>query len=127
MIKLLRKTLSSHKDFFIFSVVGVINNLFGYSIFSLLIFLKTHYILAAFFSNIITIIFSFNTFGRIVFKGSKRSLLKFIALYGFIYLLNISIIATLLPVIKNIYIDGGISIIICAIISFFINKFYVFK
>ena len=54
------------------------NTLFGYSIFSILVFFKIHYSLALLIATILGVIFNFKTVGIIVFKDGKNSTYLFI-------------------------------------------------
>src|ERR1700681_3661511 len=87
-----------------FIFVGVLNTLFGYLTFSLLIFLGLHYYLAFFLATCVGILFNFKTFGTLVFNNSEKKLLvKFIAVYLVVYLINIAILKSLLIFIPYIY------------------------
>lgn len=107
--------------------VGVINTLFGYSLYALFLYLGLHYAVAAFFSTCLGILFNFKTTGVIVFKNKNNQLLfKFIGVYGFLYCLSIGIIKLLQPFANN-YIAGFFATLCCAAVGFCLNKFLVFK
>ena len=116
-----------NKEFVKFIFVGIINTIFGYGLFALLIFMHVFYVWAVLWANIIGVIFSYNTFGKFVFKKNKNSFVKFITLYIFLYFLNIGIITLAEIFIKNVYISGFLSMLICASASFLFNKYYVFR
>lgn len=119
---------NKNKQFIVFLLVGGINTLFGYSVFAFLIYLKLHYTLAALLSTIAGVIFNFNTFGRIVFKNAQsRLFLKFAVVYVIVYLLNIGLITMLDMVLNNFYINGAIAMAIVAVLTYFLNKYFVFK
>lgn len=121
-------TIGIKRQFVLFLIVGGVNTLFGYTIFALLIFLGLHYIWAVLISTIVGVVFNFFTTGRIVFKNKKYSFfLKFTVLYAFLYIVNICLIALLNLIHHNLYINGGISMVILAGVSFAFNKYYVFK
>lgn len=122
------RTSKIARQFVVFVMAGVMNTAFGYSIFALLVFLGMHYVLAVLGSTIVGIIFNFFTLGRLVFQNNNNSLFsKFLLLYGILYLVNISIVSILNLIISNLYINGAIAIMTCAMLSFFVNKYYVFK
>lgn len=125
MIDLMKLALKN--QFFLFLVVGGINTLVGYGIFSLLIFLGLHYALAAFLSTVIGILFNFKTTGMIVFKSKNNKLIfRFLAVYGVTYIINVTYLKILIPY-CNVYILGAISILPLALISYFLNKKFVFE
>jgi putative flippase GtrA len=114
--------------FFRFIIVGIINTIFGYSLFALLIYLKFHYSIAVLISTIIGVLFNFKTTGRIVFKNDKSHLLfKFILVYVFTYFLNIGLIKLLTYTKFSMYLIGAICIVPMSVISFFLNKVFVFR
>jgi putative flippase GtrA len=112
----------------IFLIVGLINTMFYYFLYSIFLYIGIEYKLSALFSTIFGSIFSFKTIGGLVFDNANNSLIyKFLFVYLLIYLVNISLIDLFNSVFFNYYISGFVSIIVCAFISFLLNKFYVFK
>ena len=111
-----------------FILMGIMNTIFGYLVFSLLVFLKFNATTAIITSTILGLIFNFNTLGRYVFnKTDKNLILKFISSYFLLMIFNICLQKTLHFFIYSDYISGLISIIITAGLSYIMNKFYVFK
>lgn len=111
-----------------FLLVGGLNTLFGYGIFALLLFIGLHYALASVFATILGVLFNFKTTGTLVF-GNKdnRLILKFISVYCFTTILSIIglKIAKIFGV--NLYFAGFILTGIMAIITFILQKKYVFR
>lgn len=108
--------------------VGIFNTAAGYLTFSLLIACKLHYTLAVFLSCCIGILRNFKTTGSLVFENKNNKLIgRFILVYASIYLINISIIKVMLNFSSNLYFNGAIASILCAPISFTINKKWVFS
>jgi putative flippase GtrA len=111
-----------------FLLVGFLTTLFGYAMFSFFIFLKIHYTLSVLLATIVGVLFNFKTFGKWVFYNSdNRLLLKFILVYIVVYVMNIAVIKILLLMKWNIYLSGGVSIVIAALVSYFLNKKFVFQ
>ena len=117
----------SHQ-FLRFVAVGVLNTAFGYGVFVLLIFLGVHYSIAAFVSVAVGALFNFHTTGHFVF-GTRhyRFLLKFCAVYLIIYLLKVAGLYGLQHIGVNNYLGGAILIPPLALVSFGLNKFWVFR
>ncbi len=116
------------QKFIYFFAIGILNTLFYYLTYALLIYLHLHYSLAVFSATFLTMIISFKSFGVFVFKNSdNRLFFKFILVTILNYLLNIIIIYFLKKYEYNSYTAGFISAIIVAINSFFLNNFFVFK
>jgi len=117
----------SKNQFLLFILVGAINTIFGYSVFALFVYIGIHYVLAVFFATCIGVLFNFKTIGKVVFKNSENSrIFKFIMVYAVQYLINISLIKLFILFGSNTYIAGAFSTFFCAILSYFLNKNFVF-
>lgn len=109
-------------------LVGTLNTIFGYCIFALFVFLGVHYTLAVLLATFFGVLFNFKTLGRIVFKSSNnRLIIKFFMVYSVLYCINVSLIKELLLLSINTYISGFFATIVCAILSYLLNKNFVFK
>jgi len=109
--------------------VGVLNTIFGYSLFALFIYLGMAYPIAALFATILGVLFNFKTIGSIVFghEGHSR-LIHFIAVYTLIYILNVFGLWGLEQLsLDNKYIAGALLLAPLALVSFLLNKKYVFN
>jgi putative flippase GtrA len=121
-------SIQKRQQFIVFLGVGVINTLFGYGIFALLIYLGLHYMLAVLLATCMGVLFNFQTTGRIVFGNKGHGLiLRFMGIYLLTYCLNIGIIKALHLLCVNFYVAGAIAVPFVAIISFYLNKRWVFK
>ncbi len=124
----IKRAFLSNQQFCTFLLVGALNTLFGYSLFAIFILLGCHYTLAVLLSTCAGVLFNFKTIGFIVFKShDKRVLLNFLTVYAGLYGINIALIRLLHIGISNIYIAGGISTLLIALLSFYLNKHYVFN
>lgn len=111
-----------------FSCVGVVNTLFGYSMFSLFIFIGFHYPSAILMSAAISILFNFKTIGHLVFNNCDNKLMcRFLFVYALIAALNILLLDCELKLKINIYIAGAILLMPLGLLSFILNKNLVFK
>ena len=111
-----------------FIFIGIINTIFNYLLYSLFIFLGFDYRVAVLFATIIGVLFSFKTFSKYVFSdNNKKFLYKFILIYVILYIVNITLITVLQSFVDNLYISGFLATICCAVLSFILNKWYVFK
>ncbi|HEY6837603.1 MAG TPA: GtrA family protein [Geobacteraceae bacterium] len=110
-----------------FLLVGVLNTVFGYSLFAFFIFVGLHYSLAVLLSTVLGILFNFKTIGRLVFRShNNRLIFRFVATYGLTYLLNVVFLRILDGLRVNMYIAGMLLLIPLALISFVLQKKYVF-
>jgi putative flippase GtrA len=119
----------NHQHVFIkFILVGTVNTLFSYAVFSLLIFCGLHYTLALLIATVLGVLFNFKTFGKLVFRNTNNKLFfKFILIYAALYLFNVVALKILLSYAINVYVAGMITTIIAALLSYILNKEFVFK
>ncbi len=116
------------KEFIRFILVGILNTIVGYGLYTLFIFVGFNYVLSSLFATILGVLFNFQTIGRIVFKRHNNSLiLKFISVYVIVFLIGIGLIKILKDYGFDDYLAGFIVLFPNAIISFLLNKFYVYR
>jgi len=80
-------------------------------------------------STVLGVLFNFKTIGKLVFDSSDNSLIfRFILVYVVIYVLNTSGLWVFKSNgFENMYINGFILLAPLAIVSFILNKKFVFK
>ena len=111
-----------------FLVVGGINTLFGYLVYSFFTFIGLHYMLVVFLAQTSGVLFNFNTTGRIVFNNTKPNLLyRFAGIYVIIYIVNVLLLGLFSLIDYNMYLAGALLILPMAILSFLLNKTFVFS
>jgi putative flippase GtrA len=114
-------------QFLKFLVVGGLNTVFGYLLFAGLIWAGLHYSVALFLATCIGVLFNFKTTGALVFKNSCHTLLvKYVALYIGIYFFNLGLMKILHLFLNNFYVVGLLTILPCALLSYFFSKKYIF-
>jgi len=125
MIRIILKALN--EQIIRFFLVAVLNTLFGYGFFALLIYLKFHYSIAILLSTIAGILFNFKTYGSLVFNSRENNLIvRFISIYMIAYLFNIAGLALFEFFKINNYIAGIILVVPIGLLSFSLNKRFVF-
>jgi polyisoprenyl-phosphate glycosyltransferase len=111
-----------------FLIVGTINTGFSYGLYVLFLFLGSQYQIASLGSLMLSIVFSFITQGKYVFKVVDNArFLRFVPCWTIIYIFNIFIISKLLFVGFDAYQAGAIGIIPTTLFSFGLQKWVVFK
>jgi len=109
-------------------MVGLLNTLFGYSIFALLIYLGLNYPVALLLATVLGVLFNFKSIGILVFESRDNKLIfRFIVVYVVIYLLNLAGLKLLSLAHVNMYVAGAILLPLMAIVGFVINKRFVFN
>ncbi|WP_199288934.1 GtrA family protein [Pseudanabaena sp. FACHB-1998] len=111
-----------------FMLVGLINTLFGYGMFALLLHLGLYYRYSLLIATICGILFNFKTIGILVFKSrNNRLIVRFVAVYLVIYLLNVESLRIIYMMGISILLGQAILVIPLAIVSYFLNKIIVFR
>jgi putative flippase GtrA len=113
-----------------FLSAAVLNTVFGYSVYAILLLINIPYLLALFVATIAGVVFNYISFGRIVFNGSWGwfVFIKFIIAYALIYVVN----ATLLRILMicfflNPYFGQAVCIPISVLLSWLLMNYWVFK
>ena len=110
-----------------FLFVGAVNTLFGYGIFALFISLGIHYAIASFLATVTGILFNFKTTGKLVFDSSDNSLIfRFFGVYAVCYVMNVACLKIFSLFQVNMFLAGALLIPPTAVLSFYLNKKYVF-
>ncbi len=111
-----------------FLFVGVLNSAFSFSIYSLLIYIGVHYTISVFVSSTLGVLFNYKTTGKLVFEHHNNKLIfKFIGVFLFTYLLSIGSLRLLFMINVDKYSGVIIIALPIAVVSFFLNKKFVFK
>ncbi len=116
------------RRFIKFLLVGVLNTLFGYAVFALFVYLGFHYSLASLLSTILGVLFNFRTTGRLVFNNRNNSLLwRFAMVYTVVYGCNVGLLRVMDGYSINMYVAGAVAVLPLALLSYFLNKRFVFE
>lgn len=111
-----------------FLVVGAGNTLFGYGLFAFFLWLGWHYSVAAALATVLGVLFNFKTTGALVFRSHDHSrIVYFVLVYAVIYVLNVAGLAFLGWQGLNAYWSGLVLVLPLALLSFGLNKRFVFK
>jgi len=110
-----------------FFLVGIVNTIFGYSVYALGIFFGLHYQLSLLIATILGVIFNFRTIRVLVFKSQKKNIfIRFMGVYGFNYFINLIGIWLLMKLTSNSYLAALVVLPITTVISYLLNKRIVF-
>ena len=116
------------RRFALFLVVGSVNFVFYYSLFTFLHFLGLKPTPTVVIATIIAVLFNFATTGRVVFKsGNLRLLPRFIAVYVVQMGLNIVSLHELIALGVPVLIAEAVVIGVLAVLTFIALKLFVFK
>jgi putative flippase GtrA len=109
-------------------LVGGLNTLFGYGVFTLLIWTGLHYSIAIAGSTVLGTLFNFKSTGALVFKSSDNSkIVRFLHVYGAVYCVNVLSVGLLMKFGLNAYYSGLVMILPLALLAYRLNSQFVFK
>lgn len=113
-----------------FLSVGVLNTIFGYAVYALLIFINLPYLMALLLATVAGIIFNYFSFGRLVFSShSNRTVFaKFVMAYGLIYSANAALLSFLtIEFFLNAYAAQAICVPPSVLLSWLLMNHWVYK
>ena len=126
MRKLIQKYITA--EFIRFVLVAMLNTLFGYGVYTLLVYCGMHFSLATLISTILGVLFNFKTYGILVFKNSSNKLIfRFVLVYCVVYLCNIGGIALLKTLGISSYLAGAVMLVPVGLLGFILNKIFVYS
>jgi len=111
-----------------FYIAGAINTLLSYCIFATLIYLGVVYWLAVVICYVLGLVINYKTIKTIAFNdSSKQSLRNFFFIFCGTCLLNIGSLKVLIELGINAYVSAWIVVIPISLLSYVLNKKYVFN
>lgn len=111
-----------------FLLTGVLNSIFGFLVYSLVILLSGQVLLALFFSTCAGIVFNFFTTGGFVFRDtSTLRAPRFVFCYLLIYAINYGLINALARWVDSAIIAQALLTPLMAVLSYFLMARFVFK
>jgi putative flippase GtrA len=119
---------ASVRKFIRFLFVGGINTVVGYGLFAVLVYAGLQPELALAIATVLGVLFNYLTTGALVFQNRDHSrILRFIAVYGVIYLLNAGALRSLLyaglsPLLAQLFL-----VPVVAVATFFALRSFVFR
>lgn len=111
-----------------FVLVGGVNTMLGFGLYVIFLILGLSYSLANFFALAVSVIFGFFMQGTFVFGNRNKLLfLRFVLASGVMCFFNVFAIGQLILCGFNAYNSGAMIVIPGAILSYILQKFYVFR
>jgi putative flippase GtrA len=127
-MSVLLKGIRLDSPFARFLIVGIVNTLFGYSIFAVLVFAGVHYAAALLCATVLGVLFNFKTVGTFVFRShDNRLIFRFVATYVVVYGLNVAGVRLMTSLGADTYVAGAVMLLPTAVVSFVLNKIFVFN
>jgi len=112
-----------------FLLVGVLNTAFGYGIYAALLWLGLTPYMAVGIGTVLGVLFNFQSTGRLVFEsGHPGRLPRFVLVYAFIYFVNVGCLSLVMSRTGlNAYVAGAVMLLPMAILTFFLQRRFVFS
>jgi len=113
-----------------FLSAGVLNTIFGYTVYAALLFFNAQYLAALFGATVAGVIFNYFSFGRIVFNSYSGwfVLLRFVLSYALIYAVNAALLGILTGYfLLNPYLGQVVCIPIGILLSWLLMNYWVYK
>lgn len=118
----------AHSTLARFVAVGVLNTAFSYLLYAALVLARIDYRWALTICSVVTIVWNFNTTGRLVFGNRRQALIfKFIAGYGAIYLVNLGLLILLARLGVGELARQAVALPFIVVLSFILNRAWVFR
>ena len=128
-VSIAAKVTGLSEQFVSFLIMGGVNTVFYYALYSLLIYAGLHYAAAVAIATVCGVLFNFQTFGRVVFKNFQTRLLgRFAAVYAVVYLANVAGLKALERVgLADKYLAGAVLVLPVAMLGYVLNRTFVFN
>jgi putative flippase GtrA len=121
-------TTWSHARLLRFLLVGALNTVVGYGLYLLGLWVGLHYSAAIALATVLGALFNFKSTGTLVFRSRDNSLLlRFLGVYGVVYLTNVLGVGFLVRMGVAEWLGGLLLLLPLALLSFFLNSRYVFQ
>lgn len=111
-----------------FVVVGALNTAFNYLVYCAMLWIGLPLPLASLASLVVGILINFVTQSKFVFDNRDPwKLMPYFAVWLILYSFNLSLIWMLMRCGLNAYVAGGLSTPVTVLLSYFLQKIFVFK
>ena len=121
------RSIAEWKQLWRYYQAGIVNTLFGYGLFALLVLAGLNMYLAQIVAHVLGVIFNYFTFSRYAFAGRQRSLPRFALAYVLNYLLAVAFLWAACEWVQSPYMAGLIATLVVSLINFFLLRKLVFQ
>jgi len=106
--------------------VGVVNTLFGYGMFALLVAIGLNIYVAQIVAHVLGVTFNYFSYSRQVFQDAAASKLRFFLSYTFNYFVGLASLAAAVRVFESPYIAGAVAVLFTSLVNFVVLRNLVF-
>lgn len=109
-----------------FYKIGLVNTLFGYGIYALLLSAGLNMYAAQIIGHVVGVIFNYFSYSLHVFRAAPASKLRFLFSYALNYIVSLASLALATTILSSPYLAGLLAMAITSVINFIILRRYVF-
>ena len=114
-------------EFFRFLFVGVLNTIFGYGLYLILLFIGFHFTMAALIGQILGVLFNYKTISLLVFRTHDNSIFfRFISVYILTYFVAIFCLDQLIQLDLSPSIAGACVVPFMAVLTYLLMRYIVY-
>lgn len=106
---------------------GIVNTLFGYGLFAVMVALGMNMYLAQIASHLMGMTFNYFTYSRYAFADRSASKYRFVLSYALNYLIGVALLALLSRAFPSPYVAGLLSTILVSAINYLFLRNLVFR
>ena len=117
---------SNAMELFRFYQAAVVNTLFGFGLYAILIAFGMNLYSAQAIAFVSGVIFNYVVYSRHVFRTGESAKLRFAAAYALNYLINLGLLWLFKKFVHNDYVVGFAASIVASLINYFALKYLVF-
>ena len=109
-----------------FFKVGVINTLFGYALYAVMVAIGLQLFVAQAVATIIAVAFNYVSYSRYVFNGARSSKVRFLLSYALNYLVSVAALAMWAAIVPSPYLAGLLATLVAVAVNFVVLRQWVF-
>lgn len=106
--------------------IGIVNTLFGYGMFALLVTAGLNIFLAQITAHIMGVTFNYFSYSRHVFQDASATKLRFLLSYTLNYFVGLASLAAAVLIFSSPYVAGLVAVLVASLINFIVLRWLVF-
>lgn len=105
---------------------GIVNTVFGYAAYALLVSTGMNMFVAQVIAQILAVTFNYFSYSRHVFTGASASKLRFVLAYALNYAVSVASLAAAATVVASPYLAGLLALLFASTVNFIVLRRFVF-
>lgn len=105
---------------------GIVNTVFGYAAYALLVSTGMNMFVAQVIAQIVAVTFNYFSYSRHVFAGASASKLRFVLAYAVNYVVSLASLAAAATVVASPYLAGLLALLFASTVNFVVLRRFVF-